>query len=192
MPALVIALFAVALVGAALVYNRLVRLRHRVTNAFAQIDVQLRRRHDLIPSLVAAVQGYLTHERETLQSVTAARAGAVQAQRAARPSDAASMGTLAQAEGALTGALSRLMAVVEAYPDLQADAQMTGFREELTSTENRVAFARQAYNDAVTRYNLTAESVPDIAIARTFGFDAAALLEDDAPEIHQAPRVAFA
>ena len=178
--------------GVAVLYNRLVRLRNRFENAFAQIDVQLRRRHDLIPNLVEAVRGYLGHERETLQGVVEARAGAVRAQQNAQPGDAGSLGALAGAEGLLSGALGRLMAVVESYPTLQADAQVSGLREELTSTENRVAFARQAYNDAVTRFNTRTESFPDVVVARAFGFAPAVLLEDAAPEIHVAPRVALA
>ena len=189
---LTFAALALVAVGAAVLFNRLVRLRNRYENAFAQIDVQLRRRHDLIPNLVEAVRGYLSHERETLEGVVQARAGAVAAQQRAAPSDAGSLGALAGAEGLLSGALGRLMAVVESYPTLQADTQVTGLREELTSTENRVAFARQAYNDAVTRFNTRAESVPDVVVARLFGFAPAALLDDAAPEIHVAPRVSFA
>lgn len=190
--ALAFTVLAVLAVGAVVLYNRLVQLRNRFENAFAQIDVQLRRRHDLIPNLVEAVRGYLTHERETLEGVVQARAGAVQAQQSAQPGDAGSLGALAGAEGLLSGALGRLMAVVESYPTLQADAQVTGLREELTSTENRVAFARQAYNDAVTRFNTRTESFPDVVVARAFGFAPAALLEDAAPEIRVAPRVALA
>lgn len=190
--ALTFTVLAVLAVGAVALFNRLVRLRNRFENAFAQIDVQLRRRHDLVPNLVEAVRGSLTHERETLQGVVEARAGAVRAQQNARPGDATSIGALAGAETLLSGALGRLMAVVESYPTLQADAQVTGLREELTSTENRVAFARQAYNDAVTRFNTRTESFPDVIVARAFGFAPTALLEDAAPEIHVAPRVALA
>lgn len=185
--------FAAALiVGLAVLYNRLVRLRTRVQNAFAQIDVQLRRRHDLIPNLVESVRATLAHERGTLEGVVAARAGAVRAQDAARPADASSMGALAAAEGALSGALGRLMAVVEAYPTLVGDAATADLRESLTSTENRVAFARQAYNDAATELNEAVEAVPGLLIARPLGFRPAALLHDVSPEIHAAPRVALA
>ena len=187
-----LALVVTAAVGGTVLFNRLVRLRNRWENAFAQIDVQLRRRHDLIPNLVETVRGYMAHERETLDAVISARAGAVRAQDAARPGDAASMASLAGAEGMLSGALGRLMAVAESYPTLQADAQVSGLREELTSTENRVAFARQAYNDAATRFNSAAETFPGIVVARSFGFEAASLLEDREPAIQQAPRVALA
>ena len=192
MNAALIAVAVVLAIGVTVLFNRLVRLRNRFENAFSQIDVQLRRRHDLIPNLVETVRGYLAHERETLEAVIAARSGAVRAQDAASPGDAASMASLAGAEGMLSGALGRLMAVVETYPTLQADAQVSGLREELTSTENRVAFARQAYNDAATRFNTGAETFPGVVVARAFGFEPAALLEDREPAIQQAPRVALA
>ena len=173
-------------------YNGLVRLRQRVRGAFAQIDVQLRRRHDLIPALVETAKGYLQHERETLEAVIAARSQAVSAERAAsdNPGDPAAMGLLQQAEAAFSGAIGRLLAVSEAYPELRADAQMRELHEELTSTENRIAFSRQHYNDAVERYNVACESVPSVWIAGPFGFRQAAML--DAPaETRAAPVVSF-
>ncbi|MCA3179691.1 MAG: LemA family protein [Burkholderiaceae bacterium] len=153
-------------------YNRLVALRNRWRNAFAQIDVQLKRRHDLIPNLVETAKGYLKHERETLESVVQARAAAVGARdaAAAAPGDARAMQGLAGAEAVLGGALGRLMAVVEAYPELKADATMAQLSEELTSTENRIAFARQAFNDDVTGYNDQVEQFPGNLVAGAFGF----------------------
>jgi len=144
-------------------YNRLVVLRNRYKNAFAQIDVQLKRRYDLIPNLVEAAKGYIKHERETLEKVVAARGAAVSAaQRAAgAPGDPAAMQALSQAEGALGGALGRLLAVFEAYPDLKANQNILAVQEELASTENKVAFARQAFNDSVMEYNTKRESFPD-------------------------------
>jgi LemA protein len=174
-------------------YNRLVAQRNRYQNAYAQIDVQLQRRYDLIPNLVETAKGYLAHERETLEAVIAARNIAVNASgRAARdPGAPAVMQNLSEAEGALTGALGRLFAVSESYPDLKADNTMLGLMEELTSTENRVGFARQAFNDAVTLYNTTREAFPSNLIANQFGFVTAALLAEVAPEVRVAPRVAF-
>ena len=153
-------------------YNRLVRLRNRVKNAFAQIDVQLKRRHDLIPNLVETAKAYLKHERDTLEKVARARAEAVRShRRAARdPSDAAAMQALVRADGMLAEALGRLAVVIEAYPDLKADVNMRALLEELTTTENRIAFARQAYNDAVMAYNTRRESIPDNLVAAWFGF----------------------
>ncbi|HMS80708.1 MAG TPA: LemA family protein [Burkholderiaceae bacterium] len=153
-------------------YNRLVALRNRWRNGFAQIDVQLKRRHDLVPNLVETAKGYLKHERETLESVMQARAAAVGARDTAiaTPGDARAMQGLAGAEAALGGALGRLMAVVEAYPELKADATMAQLAEELTSTENRIAFARQAYNDDITGYNDKVEQFPANLVANAFGF----------------------
>jgi LemA protein len=153
-------------------YNRLVELRNRWRNAFAQIDVQLKRRHDLIPNLVETAKGYLQHERETLESVVRARAAAVGARdaAAAAPGDARAMQGLAGAEALLGGALGRLMAVVEAYPELKADATMARLTEELTGTENRIASARQAFNDDVTGYNDRVERFPVNLVATAFGF----------------------
>jgi LemA protein len=175
------------------IYNRLVALRNRYENAFSQIDVQLKRRYDLIPNLVETAKGYMKHERETLEAVISARNQAVTAERTASqsPGDPQAMRNLAGAEGALSGALSRLFALSEAYPDLKANENMKSLQEELTSTENKVAFARQAYNDAVTRYNTQREVVPDVFIANTFNFREAMLFELDSPAEREAPRVAF-
>jgi len=176
------------------IYNGLVQLRNRFKNAFAQIDVQLKRRYDLIPNLVEAAKGYLTHERATLESVIAARGAAMGAAQkaAAAPGDAAAMQGLAQAEGALGGALGRLMAVFEAYPDLKANQNILQVQEELTSTENKVAFARQAYNDSVMEYNTKRESFPDAIFAGMFGFTPATLLEaTESAEERKAPKVSF-
>ena len=160
-------------------YNALVRRRNEIGNAFAQIDVQLKRRHDLIPNLVETARKYLQHERETLEAVTAARLGARTAADTAlrQPADAAAVGALASAEGVLGGALGRLLAVAEAYPDLKADAQMRELTEELAHTENRIAFSRQAFNDAVLDYNNAAQQAPANIVAAVFGFRPAAMLE---------------
>jgi len=176
------------------IYNGLVTLRNRFKNAFAQIDVQLKRRYDLIPNLVEAAKGYLAHERQTLEAVIAARGAAVNAAQraAAAPGDAAAMTGLAQAEGVLGGALGRLLAVFEAYPDLKANQNILQVQEELTSTENKVAFARQGYNDAVMSYNTRRESVPDNIVAGLFAFKEAMLLEaTESKEERQAPKVKF-
>jgi LemA protein len=174
-------------------YNRLVSLRNRFKNAFAQIDVQLRRRYDLIPNLVETAKAYMTHERGTLEAVIAARNAAAQAEKqvAGDPTDMAAMHSLAGAERSLAGAMTRFFALAEAYPDLKADANMRQLSEELTSTENRVAFARQGYNDAVTQYNTARETFPSNIIANSFGFQEAPLLviEDDTQR--EAPRVSF-
>jgi LemA protein len=169
----------------AAIYNRLVTLRQRVLNAYAQIDVQLKRRYDLIPNLVEAVKGYMAHERETLEAVIAARNTALNASAlaAANPRDSAAILTLAGAENALLGALGRFMALREAYPALKADQHASRLMEELSSTENRVAFARQAYNDAVMLYNTTREKFPNVLLAPMLGFNEAALFQiDDARE----------
>ena len=176
------------------IYNGLVQLRNRFKNAFAQIDVQLKRRYDLIPNLVEAAKGYITHERETLEKVIAARNNAMGASQkaAAAPGDAAAMQGLAQAEGQLGGALGRMMAVFEAYPDLKANQNVLQVQEELTSTENKIAFARQAYNDSVMEYNTKRESFPDTIFAGMFGFTAATLLEaTESAEERKAPKVSF-
>jgi LemA protein len=174
-------------------YNRLVTLRNRYKNAYSQIDVQLQRRYDLIPNLVETAKGYMKHERETLEAVIAARNAAVNAnsQAARDPGSPQAMQQLGVAEAALSGALSRLMVVSEAYPDLKADRTMSQLMEELTSTENRVAFARQAFNDAVTLYNTKREVFPSNIIATSFNFSSAELLEEAAPEVKQAPRISF-
>ena len=175
------------------VYNRLVRLRQRFKNAFAQIDVQLKRRHDLIPNLVETAKGYMKHERETLESVIAARSQAVTAEKAAaaNPGDANAMRGLMGAEGALTGALGRLFAVMESYPDLKANQNMLSLQEELASTENRIAFSRQAYNDSVMQYNTQRETFPDTIFAGMFGFREAQLFEVEDASEREAPAVSF-
>jgi LemA protein len=183
-------LFLVFAVG---IYNRLVTLRNRYKNAFSQIDVQLKRRYDLIPNLVETAKGYMRHERETLEAVINARNAAVTAnQRAASsPGDPASMSNLNAAEGQLTGALGRLFALSEAYPDLKANQNMLSLQEELTSTENKVAFARQAFNDAVTVYNTERETFPNNIVAGFGGFTQAQLFETESPKEREAPRVSF-
>ncbi len=174
-------------------YNRLVGSRNGYKNAFAQIDVQLKRRYDLIPNLVETAKGYIKHERETLEAVIKARNSAVSAVQAAaaNPGDATAMRGLAGAEGQLTASLGRLFAVAEAYPDLKANQNMMQLSEELTSTENKVAFARQAYNDSVMGYNNQREMFPGSMIAGMFNFQPAQLLELDEPAARQAPKVSF-
>ncbi|MEU3270332.1 LemA family protein [Saccharomonospora sp. NPDC006951] len=174
-------------------YNGLVRLRNAYKNAFAQIDVQLTRRHDLIPNLVETAKGYIQHERQTLEAVIAARGGAVSAQDAARqnPGDPGAMQNLSGAENMLTQTLGRLFALSEAYPDLKANQNMMQLSEELTSTENRVAFARQGFNDSVMVYNNKREVFPSNIIAGMFSFRPAALLEVDSPETREVPRISF-
>jgi LemA protein len=174
------------------VYNKLVQLRNRFKNAFAQIDVQLKRRYDLIPNLVETARGYLKHERETLEAVIAARNQAVSAENAASaaPDDPAAISRLIGAESVLTGSL-KLFALVEGYPDLKANQNMMQLSEELTSTENRIAFARQAFNDEVMFYNTAREVFPNNIIAGTFNFAPARLLEIETPEERVAPKVSF-
>jgi LemA protein len=186
----IIVLFILFLVG---IYNSLVTLRNRFKNAFAQIDVQLKRRYDLIPNLVETAKGYMKHERETLEAVIGARNQAASAAKsaAADPSNASAMKGLSGAEGALTGAMGRLFAVMEAYPDLKANQNMMAVQEELTSTENKVSFARQAYNDAVTSYNTAREKFPNVLIATPMGFQAAELFEIEVAEEREAPKVKF-
>jgi LemA protein len=176
------------------IYNGLVGARNRFKNAFAQIDVQLKRRYDLIPNLVESVKGYMQHERGTLDAVVKARGNAVSAAQAAaaQPGDPTAMQGLAQAEGALGGALGRLLAVFERYPDLKANQNVLGLQEELSSTENKVAFARQAYNDSVMEYNTRRESFPDSIFAGMFGFAPAELLQaTESGEERKAPQVRF-
>ena len=175
------------------IYNGLITARNAFKNAFAQIDVQLTRRYDLIPNLVEVAKAYLKHERETLEAVIKARAAAVSGLAAAKaaPGDAAAMSQLGSAETGLAGALSRLMMVAEAYPDLKANQNMMQLTEELTSTENRIAFARQAYNDSVMAYNNKREVFPSNIIAGMFNFAQAALLEIDEPAKREAPKVSF-
>lgn len=192
---LLVLLAAVVIAGFLVVgiYNGLVTSRNAYKNAFAQIDVQLNRRYDLIPNLVETAKGYMAHERETLEAVIQARAAAVSGLKAAsaNPGDANAMAQLANADQGLTGALSRLMVVSEAYPDLKANQNMMQLSEELTSTENRVAFARQAYNDSVMGYNNKREVFPSNIIAGMFNFAAAALLEITEPAKREAPKVSF-
>ena len=175
------------------VYNKLVTLRNRYKNAYAQIDVQLKRRYDLIPNLVETAKGYMAHERNTLEAVIAARNVAYAASKgaASNPGDAAAMKSLVSAESGLGGALSRLMVVSEQYPDLKANQNMMQLTEELTSTENKISFARQAYNDSVMIYNTDREVFPSNLIANTFNFTAAELFVVDKPEQKDAPKVSF-
>jgi LemA protein len=178
------------LVGA---YNRLVAWRNRFKNAYAQIDVQLKRRYDLIPNLVETAKGYIKHERGTLEAVIAARnaASAANVRAAQSPGDATAMKELSGAETALTGTLGRLFAVAEAYPDLKANTTMMTLMEELTSTENKVAFARQAYNDSVMAYNTQRETFPTNMVAGPFNFGPAELFIIEKPEEKEAPKVSF-
>ncbi|NCF13822.1 MAG: LemA family protein [Gammaproteobacteria bacterium] len=175
------------------IYNRLVNERNRVRNAFAQIDVQLTRRHDLIPNLVEAVKGYMKHERDTLEAVIKARNTAVSALDAAKadPANAAAMEKLGGAEGALGSVLSRLFALSEAYPDLKANQNMMQFQEELATTENKVAFSRQAFNDAVMGYNNSVQNFPNNFVAGMFDFESASFLEIESEEMRDAPEVSF-
>jgi LemA protein len=175
------------------IYNGLVTARNAYKNAFAQIDVQLTRRHDLIPNLVETAKGYLAHERNTLEAVITARNAAVSGLKAAaaNPGDAAAVQNLATTENALTGALGRLFALAEAYPDLKANKNMMQLSEELTTTENKVAFARQAFNDAVMSYNNRREVFPNSIIAGMFTFLPAELLQIESPQKREVPKVAF-
>ena len=189
-----VAIIVVVAIWVIMIYNGLVTLRNRFKNAFSQIDVQLKRRYDLIPNLVETVKGYMAHERGTLEAVIKARGAAVGAAQAAAaaPGDPGAMRGLAQAEGALGGALGRLMAVFEQYPDLKANQNVLGLQEELASTENKVAFARQAFNDSVMEYNTKRESFPENIFAGFFRFEAAELLQaTDSAEERKAPKVSF-
>lgn len=196
---LLITLIVVGVIGlliailVASIYNALVRLRNRYENAYSQIDVQLKRRHDLIPNLVETAKGYMKHEQETLKAVIEARNQAVSAQQAAasHPGEPASMRELARAESQLGGALSRLLMVAEAYPDLKANQNMMSLQEELTSTENKVSYARQGYNDAVTSYNTQRETFPAVLFSGMMGFREAELLELENPAERAAPKVSF-
>ena len=186
--ALLIAMYAVG------IYNRLVTLKNRFENAFSQIEVQLKRRYDLIPNLVEVAKGYMAHEKETLEAVINARNQAVGGlqQASANPGDPAAMQALVGAENVLSGTLGRLFALSEAYPDLKANENMTQLTEELTSTENRVAFARQAYNDSATQFNTYRQTFPPILFAGLVGFGSdAELLEFDSEAIAEAPKVSF-
>ncbi|MBC6907316.1 LemA family protein [Saccharophagus sp. K07] len=177
------------------IYNKLVALKNRFQNAFAQIEVQLKRRYDLIPNLVETAKGYMAHERETLEAVIAARNSALSVLKsaAANPGNADAMQSLAGAENALAGALGRLNVVMEAYPDLKANQNMMQLSEELISTENKVAFSRQAFNDSVTEYNSYRQSFPPVVFANLFGHstDAKLLEFEDRAAIQQAPKVSF-
>ena len=188
-----LAIIAAIVVYAIGIYNSLINLRNRVKNAFAQIDVQLTRRHDLIPNLVEAVKGYMKHERETLDAVVKARNSAVSSLDAAKadPANAAAIQQLGESEGALGAALGRLFALSEAYPDLKANQNMIQFQEELTSTENKVAFSRQAFYDAVLGYNNKAENFPNNIVAGMFNFELASFLEIASPEKREVPDVNF-
>ncbi len=174
-------------------YNRLVALRNRFKNAYAQIDVQLKRRYDLIPNLVETAKGYIKHERGTLEAVIAARnaASAANVKAAQSPGDASAMKELSGAETALTGTLGRLFALAEAYPDLKANSTMMSLMEELTSTENKVAFARQAYNDSAMSYNTARETFPTNMLAGPFNFSPAESFVIEKPEEKEAPKVQF-
>jgi LemA protein len=191
---IVVGVVAAAVAWLISIYNGLVTLRNRFKNAFAQIDVQLKRRYDLIPNLVETAKGYIKHERETLEAVIAARNGAQSANQraAADPADAAAMQQLSSAEAGLSGALGRLFALSESYPDLKANQTMMQLSEELTSTENKISFARQAYNDAVMSYNTAIESFPDNFVAGFGGFrDATLLVSTESPEERKPVKVSF-
>ena len=192
--AIVLLVVVVSLVGFIIgVYNKLVTMRNRFKNAYAQIDVQLKRRYDLIPNLVEIAKGYIKHERETLENVTKARniAYAASQTAAANPGDSGAMKNLVSAESGLAGTLSRLMMVSEQYPDLKANQNMMQLTEELTSTENKISFARQAYNDSVMVYNTDREVFPSNLVAGMFNFSAAELFVVDKPEQKDAPKVSF-
>jgi LemA protein len=192
--AIVLLVVVVSLVGFVIgVYNKLVTMRNRYKNAYAQIDVQLKRRYDLIPNLVEIAKGYIKHERETLENVTKARNIAYVASQAAaaNPGDSGAMKNLVSAESGLAGTLSRLMMVSEQYPDLKANQNMMQLTEELTSTENKISFARQAYNDSVMVYNTDREVFPSNLVAGMFNFSAAELFVVDKPEQKDAPKVSF-
>jgi len=191
---IVLGVIVALVIWAIAIYNGLVALRNRFKNAYAQIDVQIRRRNDLIPNLVEIVKGYIKHERETLEAVIKARNQAVAAAAAAsaNPGNPAAMQSLGQAEGALTGVLGRMFALAEAYPDLKANQNMISLQEELSSTENKVAFSRQAFNDSVMEYNTKRESFPDVIFANTFGFGPAELLTViKSEEEREAPKIKF-
>jgi LemA protein len=186
-----ISILAILLLAVGYYFNRLVVLGNRYQNAFSQIDVQLKRRYDLIPNLVECVKGYLSHEKGTLEAVASARNQAMAASRAAatKPGDAVAMEQLSQAEGALSGAVGRLIAVAESYPELKASQNMLGLQEELTTTENRVGFARQAFNDSVTAYNSQRQTFPCVLVASLCGFRDASLLQAATERERAAPEI---
>jgi LemA protein len=192
---IVLVILAIIIFYVISIFNQLVKLKNRFQNAFAQIEVQLKRRYDLIPNLVETAKAYMSHERETLEAVISARNAAMAGLKVAanNPGDAGAISQLAGAEGALQSAMGRLNMVMEAYPDLKANQNMMQLSEELTSTENRVAFARQAFNDAVTEYNTYKQSFPPVLVAATFGHanDAALLEFEDSQLIQAAPKVSF-
>ena len=191
---IIVAIIVALVVWVVAIYNGLVALRNRFKNAFAQIDVQLKRRYDLIPNLVETAKGYMKHERDTLEAVIRARNTALTAAQAAgaQPGNPAAMQQLGQAEGALAGVLGRLFALAEAYPDLKANQNMLALQEELTSTENKVAFARQSFNDAVMEYNIRRESFPANILAGMFGFGAAEQMQaTESADERRAPQVKF-
>jgi LemA protein len=190
----ILLLAAIAVVWGIALYNGLVQRRNRIANAFGQIDVQLKRRYDLIPNLVEVAKRYLAHEASTLEAVTRARGAAIGAAATVRfqPTDPTAVANLAAAEQALGGSVGRLLALAENYPELKADAQMRSLSEELTSTENRIGFARQAYNDEVLAYNDATGQFPGVLVARLFGFAPAAMLQSTQnPQEREAPRLAF-
>lgn len=189
----IVVVVLVLIVPPIFIYNNLVALRNRYKNGYSQIDVQLQRRHDLIPNLVETAKAYMAHERGTLDEVTQARNQAAAANKtaAASPGDPAAMAGISSAEGALGGALSRLLATVESYPDLKANQNMMVLMEELTSTENKVAFARQAYNDEVMTYNTSRETFPNTIVAGMFNFGPAAAFQVDDSAVRAAPAVTF-
>ena len=191
----IVLLIAVAVaIAAVLIYNRLVSLRNRFLNSFSQIEVQLQRRYELIPNLVETAKAYMSHENETLVAVTNARNAAAESCQAASrdPQDASLVGALASAEGVLGNAMGRLNVVMENYPELKADSQMLALQEELTSTENRVAFSRQAYSDAVMQYNTAREQFPAVLVAVSCAFKEADLFEAEDPAMKAPVRVSFA
>lgn len=188
-----LSIIVIVVVSCIVVYNNLVTLRNRFKNAYSQIDVQLKRRYDLIPNLVETAKGYLKHERETLEAVITARnqANTANQKAATSPGEPGAMKDLIGAESVLTGALGRFFALAEQYPDLKANQTMSQLMEELSSTENKVAFARQAYNDAVMEYNISREKFPNTLIAGPFGFKPAVLFEISVPEEREAVKVSF-
>jgi len=190
---IILALVVGIVVWAILIYNNLVALRNRVRNAFSQIDVQLTRRYDLIPNLIEAVKGYMSHERGTLEAVIEARNAAVSGLKraSADPTDPEAIKALAAAETTLGGTLGRLFALSESYPDLKANENMMQFQEELASTENKVAFSRQAFNDAVMAFNTACESFPSNLVANNFGFKHAEFLEIEDETKREVPKVSF-